>query len=137
MGPTSVIRRAWAPLAVLAGFAVSATVVALRDPHISGSYGGCPSLLIFGVPCPVCGGLRATNSLLNGDFAAAWQSNPLWIIALPILLVAWAQWLISSARGTSLPRWITSSRTAVVFLVVVVGFGIARNIPGLQPYLGP
>ena len=38
---------------------------------------GCPFKIITGIPCPGCGGIRATQCLLNGDFANALYTNPL------------------------------------------------------------
>ena len=35
------------------------TLLHLHDPHSSGAYGFCPFLLVTGLPCPGCGGLRA------------------------------------------------------------------------------
>lgn len=36
----------------------------------------CPSVIIFGYPCPGCGLTRGMLHLLKGDFAGAWNDNP-------------------------------------------------------------
>lgn len=46
---------------------------------------GCPFYRVFGFPCPGCGMTRAVLSLLQLDFAAAWQFHPM-VFALPYLL---------------------------------------------------
>ena len=124
-----------APL-VTAGAVVLATVVlAVRDPHAAGSYGGCPLYVLTGLWCPACGGLRATHDLAHGDLAGAWSMNPLWVLAVPVVVVLWGRWLARAARGrraAPAPVW-----AAWVFGVVVVGFGALRNIGVLAPWLAP
>ncbi|GEK21139.1 DUF2752 domain-containing protein [Cellulomonas xylanilytica] len=124
-----------APL-VTGGVVVLATVLlAVRDPHVEGSYGGCPSYLLLGVWCPACGGLRATHDLATGDLAGAWSMNPLWVLAVPVVVVLWGRWVARAARGRRAaiaPTW-----AAWLLLVVVVGFGVLRNVPALAPWLAP
>ena len=38
---------------------------------------GCPFKAVTGIPCPGCGGIRATQYLLKGDFINALCTNPL------------------------------------------------------------
>ena len=38
---------------------------------------GCPFKAVTGIPCPGCGGIRATQYLLKGDFINALYTNPL------------------------------------------------------------
>jgi hypothetical protein len=124
-----------APLVLGASVAVGVLVVALHDPHVSGSYGICPLYATTGLWCPFCGGLRATHDLARGDVSAAWGMNPLWVVVAPLLVLAWGRWLMAAARGR------TSHRLPValpwVTLGVVVAFGALRNVPVLAPYLAP
>ncbi|MFC8191625.1 DUF2752 domain-containing protein [Cellulomonas sp. NPDC057328] len=123
------------PLAVGAAGAVAAALLVVRTPYAPLSYGICPSVLLLGVSCPGCGGLRATHDLLTGDLAGAWHANPLWVLVAPLLLAGWVLWTRRRWRGTSAgvpPAWL-----AWVVLVVVVLFGVLRNVPALVPYLGP
>ena len=127
-------RALLAPLGVGAGVAGATLVLALVDPH-EGGYPLCPLLALTGWACPACGGLRATHDLATGDLAGAWAMNPLWVLVAPLLVVAWGLWVRRAARGTTaraIPPW-----TGVVSLVVLVGFGVARNVPALVPFLGP
>jgi len=129
------------PLAVAGAVAAATIVVALVDPHDPGRYGVCPFLLLTGHPCAACGCLRATHDLAHGDLAGAWDMNPLWVVAVPLLVAAWAVWLVRRVRGDGpaadlLPRrlraalpWITAA--------VVLGFTVLRNVPALAPALAP
>ncbi|WP_240666332.1 DUF2752 domain-containing protein [Oerskovia turbata] len=122
------------PLAVGAGVAGATVLLALVDPH-EGGYPLCPLLAVTGWACPACGGLRATHDLATGDLAGAWAMNPLWVLVVPFLVVAWALWVRRAWRGTTaraVPPWI-----GVLGLAVLIGFGIARNVPALVPFLGP
>ena len=44
----------------------------------------CPFKFFFGVPCPGCGMLRATLSLLKLDFSAAFVFHPLVFLMIPV-----------------------------------------------------
>ncbi|MFD6164976.1 DUF2752 domain-containing protein [Oerskovia sp. NPDC060287] len=132
--PASRWRGAAAPLVLGAGVAGATLVLALVDPH-EGGYPLCPLLALTGWACPACGGLRATHDLATGDLAGAWAMNPLWVVVVPFLVVAWALWVRRAWLGTrarAVPAW-----TGVVALVVLMAFGVARNIPALVPLLGP
>jgi hypothetical protein len=132
--PSSRRRALLGPLAVGAGVAAATGLLALVDPH-EGGYPLCPLLVLTGWACPACGGLRATHDLATGDLASAWAMNPLWVLVVPVLVVAWASWVRRAWRGTparAVPPWV-----GIVGLVVLIGYGIARNVPALTPFLGP
>ncbi|MCH9801078.1 MAG: DUF2752 domain-containing protein [Actinomycetia bacterium] len=123
--------QAGAVLLVLAG---TAAAVAVRNPHEPGSYGVCPSLLIFGVYCPGCGALRAMADVVAGDPAAAMNHNLLFLPALAGLLV-WAVVQLTprvpnlgvTPKLFSRYRWLNFP---VILLIVVIAFGVLRNLPG-------
>lgn len=122
-------------LAGIAG-AAAATLLHVRDPHTSGSYGFCPFLAITGRPCPGCGGLRAINDLTHGDLAAAVSSNVLAVALVVVLTVAWARWTFLRLRGGDDGSLTLGARGATVVLAVVAAFGIVRLTPWgawLQP----
>lgn len=117
-------------LGILGGMAGT---VALRDPHIPGSLGICPSLLIFGVYCPGCGSLRALYDLTHGGVLEAMGHNMLMLSAL-IFLIGWS---IVKLRGSPIqlngPRQVQSVRSPLIWsiplLVVIIGFALLRNLP--------
>jgi hypothetical protein len=124
-----------APLAVGATVAVGVVVVALHDPHVSGSYGICPLVALTGLWCPMCGGLRATHDLARGDVAGAWGMNPLWVLIAPLLVLAWSRWFVAARRGRPVPS--LPSAAPWILLGAVLLFGVLRNLPALAPYLAP
>jgi len=132
-----VARGVRAPLATAAVVGAALAVLALRDPHVAGSYGECPLVAFTGLWCPLCGGLRATWDLLHGDVAGAWSMNVVVTVALPVLVVAWGWWLAVRVRARTLPAWVRSPRLPVVALGLLVVFGVLRNLPALAPVLAP
>lgn len=105
------------------------TLLRLRDPHGSGSYGYCPSLLLTGLPCPGCGGLRAVNDLTHGNIAAAVSSNVLAVTLVALLAVAWLAWVVRRWRGRVGPMIVLSERWGYVAIATLVVFGVVRNLP--------
>lgn len=129
------LRAARGPLLVAGAVAVAGVALVAVDPHSPGSWGVCPLYALTGRYCAGCGGLRATHDLLVGDLAGAWAMNPLWVLAVPVLLVLWARWTSRAWRG--LPSRTPSARTAVLLGAVVVGYSLLRNVPALAPWLAP
>lgn len=100
-----------------------------HDPHVAGSYGFCPFLLLTGQPCPGCGGLRSMNLLMHGDLAGAASSNLAAVVALAVGAVAWLVWTSRRARGVdaSLFTWRAPAWTAVGVMLAV--FWLLRVTP--------
>jgi hypothetical protein len=87
----------------------------------------CPLRAATGLWCPLCGGLRATYSLAHADTAAALRDNAVFVLALPVLIALWLEWVWRARRGRP-SRRITAS--TVVWLVVVCAlFTVLRNLP--------
>lgn len=110
--------RGWLAFALLPALAL----LYWFDPAQHGFYPRCQFHALTGLDCPGCGGLRATHALLHGDFAAAWRFNALFLVALPIGLVALSgaapAWLRAFAR-----RWWPSA-----LLVACAAFTVFRNL---------
>ena len=112
-----------------AALAAGATLFAV-DPNEAGHYPTCPFLATTGLYCPGCGALRAVHDLLHGDLAGALARNPMAVLAVPYLVLAFVTWLLRRSgrpapRSTSLPAW-----TLWLLLATVVAFGVLRNLPG-------
>jgi hypothetical protein len=121
--------------------------LALTDPYRPGGHLICPLLLLTGLSCPACGAQRAVHSLAHGDLSAAWGANPLLVALAPVAVVAWVRWLRRSGRAAVQPDGRSaaavpaatraSAASAWALLVVVLAFGVLRNVPALAPVLGP
>ena len=88
----------------------------------------CPTRTILDLDCPGCGGTRATHHLLNGRFEPAFRQNPvvaiLGVPAMAIVVVVLGMTIMGR-----LPRLAPWERLLLVLLVLLILFGIARNIP--------
>lgn len=130
--PAGEIRRRGAlsfAAVTVAGLAATA-VVATVSPEESGHYPTCPFLAVTGLYCPGCGSLRTVHALAHGDLATAWDRNPLAVLLLPLVLVAWAAW---GLRLLGRRAWHPSrvpARWIWALLVVVLAYWVARNVPG-------
>lgn len=61
----------WAFVALVASAPVNRWLAAWMEDQPS----SCPSQILFGVACPMCGGTRAALYLASGDLSSAVQSN--------------------------------------------------------------
>ena len=117
------------PLEVAAAALVGIGYVAAVDPNVAGHYPPCPFLAITGWYCPGCGALRAVHALAHGNLMTAWARNPLVVVALGCVVVAWVLWLGRTVRGRpvrmSAPPW-----TWYAVLGVILTFWVLRNVPG-------
>lgn len=132
--PAASTRWRWsAPLgaAALAGAAVLADVG--FDP-IHRHVPLCAFHAVTGWSCPLCGGLRAVDSLAHLQLTAAAQANVLVVLALPLAVLWWLGWSARSRAGR--PRRALPHGWWIAVLVLAVGFTIVRNLPfsgGLRP----
>ena len=123
-------RGALAFVATTAAAVAATATVALVSPEESGHYPTCPFLALTGLYCPGCGSLRTVHALAHGDLATAWDRNPLAMVLLPFLLVAWVAW---GLRLAGVRAWHPSRVPAAWIwglLVVVLVYWVARNVPG-------
>jgi Protein of unknown function (DUF2752) len=136
--PTGTAAPRWrTPLLAGVAAACGCVAIAVVDPTDSG-VPICWSQAVFGVDCPLCGGLRATNSLMRGDLLAAADHNVFVAVGLPLVAVVWIAWVAAQLLGRPfrLPR--VPRPVIAVLAVAVVTFTVARNYtsPGWIDWLG-
>ncbi|MFJ2029480.1 DUF2752 domain-containing protein [Streptosporangium sp. NPDC087985] len=120
--------------ALAAGAAVA--YVSAVNPNEPGHYPTCPFLMLTGLYCPGCGGLRAVYALAHGDPVTALGLNPFVVAMVPVLAFLWGRWALRSWRGE--PSDGKAVRPAYVwgFLALMIVFWIGRNIP-IGEFLAP
>ena len=110
-------------------YAINPTDMSLFPP--------CPLNAIFGIDCPLCGGMRGTHALLNGDLAGAMDYNVALLLILPLVAAAFLWWAVRRWRGDHAEevrvRWRGMNWIVVSALFALVLFGVVRNF---VPYLG-
>jgi hypothetical protein len=113
------MRKSLSMVAVLAAAAGVGVVLFFFDPATTMLYPRCLFHEMTGLWCPGCGTTRALHLLLHGNLAAAFRFNALSMSMVPV-----AGYLIVRGDASTLkPAWIW------LLLVVIVAFGVLRNIP--------
>ena len=108
---------------------VSLAALRIFDPVKSGLFPPCPLYALTGLYCPGCGSTRAFHYLLHGDFYGAFAMNPLGMLCLPFLIYGGVSYLSFQIRGRYLPRVFIPGRWIWALGVLIVLYGVARNIP--------
>lgn len=113
----------------------AAGLVLLRifDPALGGIFPPCPVHYLTGWYCPGCGSLRALHALLHGELGQAWAMNPLTVLLLPFIGYGLASEVFAHFRGRVLPGMMLSATSIRALCVIIVLFGVARNLP-LHPF---
>lgn len=119
-------------VAVVAG-ALAAFVLRVFDPASSGIFPPCPVHYLTGWYCPGCGSLRALHALLHGEFMQAWAMNPLTVMLLPFLSYGLISEVLVQLRGRGLPAPTLSAMQIRALFVVIVVFGVVRNL-SVRPF---
>jgi len=89
----------------------------------------CAFKQITGLQCPGCGGQRAIYSLLHFQFQEAFQFNSLLVASLPYLSI----WIlfentILKKRYHYIHKIAFGNIVKIIFLIIIIGFWIGRNI---------
>ena len=104
--------------------------------HIIGIAVPCPLHAITGLYCPGCGITRMCMALLQLDLHGALKANTMALILLPWLMLVLFSWAIRYIKTGK--RNLVRLQSAVVWCccVLLLLFGISRNIPMLA-FLAP
>lgn len=121
---TRLLAAAGAATMAVGGFAV-----AYFDPSKSAFFPVCPLLRFTGFACPGCGLTRGFHALFHGDIVPALDFNllvPVWAVVFGWIFVSL---ILLAIRGRGLPTWPPKPGVLISFLVVLLTFGVLRNIP--------
>lgn len=121
----------WAGPVTLAAFGAGAVgTLAVVDPATSGIYPTCPSLALFGVLCPLCGGLRGVHALASGDLVGAVSSNLLLPLVVVLVGWGWLAWTLEAMGRPVLSPPRPGRRAWVGLTAFAVAYTVLRNLTG-------
>ena len=112
--------------------ALGAAGLVVLDPPPDG-IPWCPSALLFGVACPLCGLTRGVARFVRGDIGASLAHHPMAWLVLLVAVAAWVAWFGRRAG------WWTWRRRGLEFAVIAsMGVGlvvtwIVRAVSGTLP----
>lgn len=81
----------------------------------------CPTRILFGIPCPICGTTRAVWLLFQGKFVEAVAVNPLWIplIVLGMIFLINRYFVTSEKMSDKILRILKIAVVVVCVLCIV------------------
>ena len=126
--PGSVTQRLLAAAGV-AAFASGSAAVAYFDPAKANFFPVCPLYSLTGFACPGCGLTRGFHALFHGDVLTALDFNALIPVWAAIFGYIFISLVLLAVRGKGLPMWPTWPRFLWTFMIVLLVFGVLRNIP--------
>jgi hypothetical protein len=119
-----------APLLVAASTTLVCAATWVADPTTPGGPSPvCPTKALLGIDCPGCGSARMLYSLLHGNVVAAARFNALGLVALVLLVWAYAAWTYGRVTGRRVRGWQHRRWAAMVTLVLVAAWFVVRNLP--------
>jgi hypothetical protein len=132
MRRASKIQRILAAAGVLVASSIT-FLVAYFNPVTAGFFPVCPLYSMTGLHCPGCGLTRGFHALFHGDVLGALHFNA--FVPVYFLLFAYIgiSMFLIAARGRGLPLKIARPGLAYGFVVLLLVFGVVRNIP-LYPF---
>lgn len=98
----------------------------------------CPLKSFTGWSCPFCGVQRAAHALLNGNVLEAVKYNYLIVpaaIYIVVAVMAYYELLLSPSNAKRLRNALSSNIANAIILVVLIAWGIVRNLPYFATFL--
>jgi hypothetical protein len=126
---TEIVNRPLTVALVWLSLTAGATYLFIFEPGKTGFFLICPFRALTGFTCPGCGSTRGVHHLLHGDPVAAFQLNPLFVVALPFMLYALIRYSNSIIRHRPLKANQLQPKYIWVLFVAVLSFWIFRNTP--------
>jgi hypothetical protein len=109
--------------------AAGTVAIAAIDPSDTG-VPVCLSRSVFGIDCPLCGGLRCVDALARGDLLGAADHNVVRAGVLPRAPHAVGRWRFGARTGRRRPRLRIPVAAWIGLGGLLLAFTIARNVDG-------
>jgi Protein of unknown function (DUF2752) len=124
---SSIERIAAAGMVALSGAA--SALVGYFDPSTATFFPLCPLYAFTGFACPGCGLTRGFHALFHGRLWQALHFNaliPVWTVIFGYVFISM---ILLVFRGRGLHMWPATPQFLWLFMVVLIAFGVLRNLP--------
>ena len=112
-----------------AAMATGAGIVCYFEPATAGFFPVCPLYSLTGFACPGCGLTRGFHALFHGDVLGALDYNAMLPFFAALIGFGFVSLVYFAARGRRIPVNLLHPNALWVFFVLVLVFGVTRNLP--------
>lgn len=126
---SEVMYRRSTVVAIWIFLSLGALYVYFYEPGRTGFFPPCLFRTLTGLQCPGCGVTRALHQIVHGHFEAAFMLNPLFLISIPFLLIAFLRYSIIVLNGGIPRRNALPPKYIYAIFFIVLSFWIFRNTP--------
>ena len=103
--------------------------IAYFDPKTAGFFPVCPLYSLTGFACPGCGLTRGFHAFFHGDVLTALDYNAMLPLFAILIGFGFVSLVFFAMRGRRLPINLLHPNALWVFLVLLLTFGVTRNLP--------
>jgi hypothetical protein len=128
-----IVRQRMMAAALWSLLAGGAAYLFFFEPGRTGFFPLCPFRALTGLTCPGCGTTRALHQLLHGHVVAAFELNPLLLLALPVVGFLLILYTMRAVEGRPMPQVVLPGKYAWALYALVFGFWVFRNT-SLYPF---
>lgn len=122
-----IVNRRWTAATIWVVLVGGAAYLFFFQPGRTGIFPSCPFHTLTGLNCPGCGTARGLHQLLHGNLVAAFELNPLMVLALPFLGYSLIAYTRLAFTGRPMPQLSLSPRSGWLLTIVILGFWVLRN----------
>jgi hypothetical protein len=126
---SDLMYRRHSVIAIWSLLVIGALYLFYFEPGKTGFFPPCLFRMLTGLTCPGCGTTRALHQILHGHFDAAFMLNPLFLIAIPFLLIAFLRYSVIVMRGGIPRKNALPAPYIYAIFFIVLSFWIFRNTP--------
>ena len=131
---TEIVNHRFGVVLLWLTIAAGSVCLFVLEPGKSILFPLCPFRALTGFTCPGCGSTRGMHQLLHGNIGAAFQLNPLLVLALPFLIYALVRYSYRVLSGRPIEHNTLAPKYIYTIFGVVLFFWIFRNTP-LYPFV--
>jgi Protein of unknown function (DUF2752) len=131
---TEIVNKRFGVVLLWLTIAAGSVCLFVLEPGKSALFPLCPFRALTGFTCPGCGSTRGMHQLLHGNVGAAFQLNPLLLLALPFLIYALVRYSYRVMTGRPIEHNTLAPKYIYTIFGVVLFFWIFRNTP-LYPFV--